>query len=101
MLKLLDGPNFDVGQVDMDDAISQLYVVGGGIDLTGASGPLTFDPVTGAGRNDWTFWCIGADPADTELTAPFILQGEEGLGVYRRETETFDLGNAALTDACL
>jgi hypothetical protein len=81
MLRLLEGPRFDVGVTDIPGAVAQLQSGTEGIALYGTLGAPTFDRVTGARLGVGSAWCIS-----TASGAP-----EAQLDALRYDPETGSL----------
>jgi hypothetical protein len=86
MGRLLQGPEFNVGQAQIPGALQALAIPSATIQLNGTLGPPNFNPLDGTRVSDGSVWCIdttgasrsdvlryaaGATPAEATLTGTF------------------------------
>jgi hypothetical protein len=86
MTRLLQGPEYNVGEGELPRALQALAVPSATIQLNGTLGPPNFNPLDGTRQSDGSVWCVdtagvsradvlryaaGATPAEASLTGTF------------------------------
>jgi hypothetical protein len=77
MLRLLEGPRFEVGVTDIPAAVAQLQSGTEGIALYGTLGAPTFDRATGARLGPGSAWCISTASGAPEARADALRYDPE------------------------